>query len=284
MANDLRHTNCACVNIRRAGRAICHLYDLIATGASTGIIYHLARIFAQNGYDLLIAADEDCIEDAARDLESTGATIRAVRPDLTKTDEVDRLWKEVISVGQPVGAIALNAGVGPSCSFVDETELNAGLDMIRLNVLSTVHLAKHAAQQMASRGSGGILITSSIAGTMPTPFHAVYGATKAFLLEFSQSRYYELNDRGVTVTALKRGATDTEFFRQADMEDTKVGSKDKEENDPAEVAQQTCDALMTAEKEVFATSLMTKPQGTLGKFIRISVKASMYGKAAKYKS
>jgi short-subunit dehydrogenase len=190
----------------------------------------------------------------------------------------------VISADQPLDAIALNAGVGPSGSFVDETELNAELDMIRLNVLSTVHLAKHAAQQMASRGSGRILITSSIAGTMPTPFHAVYGATKAFLLEFSQSLYYELKDKGVTVTALKPGATDTEFFNRAEMEDTKVGSKGKEENDPADVAQQGYDALMAGEKEVFAASLMTKVQGTLGKFIPDTVKASMYEKAAKHKS
>jgi short-subunit dehydrogenase len=256
----------------------------VVTGASTGIGYHLARIFAQNGYDLLITADEDRIEDAARDLESTGAAVRAVKADLTKTEEVDRLWKEVISADQPLDAIALNAGVGPSGSFVDETELNAELDMIRLNVLSTVHLAKHAAQQMSSRGSGRILITSSIAGTMPTPFHAVYGATKAFLLEFSQSLYYELKDRGVTVTALKPGATDTEFFNRAEMEDTKVGSKGKEENDPADVAQQGYDALMAGEKEVFAASLMTKVQGTLGKFIPDTVKSSMYEKAAKHKS
>lgn len=256
----------------------------VVTGASTGIGSHLARIFAQNGYDLLITADEDRIETAARDLESTGAAIRVVKADLTKTDEVDRLWNEVVSVGRPVDAIALNAGVGPGGSFVDETELDDELDMIRLNVLSTVQLAKYAAQQMAARGAGRILITSSIAGTMPTPYQAVYGATKAFLLEFSQSLYYELKDRGITVTALKPGATDTEFFRRAGMEDTKVGSKEKEENDPAEVAQQGYDALMAGEKEVFAASWMTKAEGTLGKFVPDKVKASMYKKSAKHQS
>jgi uncharacterized protein len=256
----------------------------VVTGASTGIGFHLARIFAQNGYDLLITAEEDRIQEAARELESTGVDIRVVKADLTIKDEVDRLWNEVGSTGRPVDAIALNAGVGPSGSFVDETDLDAELDMIRLNVLSTVHLAKHAAQQMAARGTGRILITASVAGTMPTPYHAVYGATKAFLLEFSQSLYYELKDRGVTVTALKPGATDTEFFRRANMEDTEVGSKGKEENDPADVAQQGFDALMAGEKEVFAASLMTKAQGALGRFIPDSVKASMYEKQARHKS
>jgi short-subunit dehydrogenase len=256
----------------------------VVTGASTGIGFHLARIFAENGYDLLITAEEDRIQDAARDLESTGAVIRVVKADLTKKDEVARLWNEIAAIGQPVDAIALNAGVGPSGSFVDETDLDAELDMIRLNVLSTVQLAKHAAKQMAARGSGRILITSSIAGTSPTPYHAVYGATKAFLLEFSQSLYYELKDRGVTVTALKPGATDTEFFSRAEMEDTAVGSKGKEENDPADVAQQGYDALMAGDKEVFAASFKTKVEGTLGRFIPDSVKASMYEKQAKHQA
>jgi uncharacterized protein len=93
-----------------------------------------------------------------------------------------------------------------------------------------------------------------------------------------------MKDRGVTVTALKPGGTDTEFFRRADMEDTKIGSKGKEENDPADVAQQGFDALMAGEKEVFAASLTTKAQGALGRFIPDSLKASIYEKQAKHKS
>ena len=157
----------------------------VVTGASAGFGFHLARIFAQNGYDLLITAEEDRIQDAERELQSTGVAIKVVKDDLTKKKEVERLWQEIVAFGRTVDAIALNAGVGPRGSFVDETDLDAELDMIRLNVLSTVQLAKHAAQQMVARGSGRILITASIAGTMPTPYHAVYGATKAFLLEFS---------------------------------------------------------------------------------------------------
>lgn len=254
----------------------------VVTGASTGIGYHLARIFAENGYDLLITADEQRIEEAARDLQPTGAAIRAVRADLTKQEETERLWKEILAAGRPVDAIALNAGVGLSGSFVD-TDLDAELNMIRLNVMANVILAKHAVRQMVGRRNGKILITSSIAGTTPTPNHAIYGATKAFLLEFAQSLHYELKDKGVTVTALKPGATDTEFFRRSGMEDTKVAEEAKKSNDPARVAQQGYDALMRGDVEVFAESLTTKLTGVAGTVIPDSVKAEQYAKAAAHK-
>ena len=117
---------------------------------------------------------------------------------------------------------------------------------------------------------------------MPTPQMAVYGASKAFDLEFAQSLRYELKDTGVTVTALKPGATDTEFFRRAEMEDTKVGSKGKKSNDPADVAKHGFEALMAGEQEVFAESMSTKATGVLGRFMPDSVKASQHEKMAKH--
>jgi|CZKL01.1.fsa_nt_gi short-subunit dehydrogenase len=254
----------------------------VVTGASTGIGFHLARIFASNNFDVLITAEEGKINDAAREIGSNGAKIIAVQADLTKPEEVERLWKEVESTGRPVDAIAINAGIGTSGDFVGETDLQQELRIVDLNVRSTVHLAKLAARQMAARGQGRILITSSIAGTMPTPYMTVYGASKAFDLEFAQSLHYELKDKGVTVTALKPGATDTDFFRRAGMEDTAVGSKGKESNDPADVAQQGFDALMKGEQEVFAASISTKLSGTMGKFVPDSVKASQHEKMAKH--
>lgn len=256
----------------------------VVTGASTGIGYHLARIFAENGYDLLVTADESRIEEAARDFEAAGATVRAVQADLTQHEETERLWKEILAVGRPVEAIALNAGVGPSGSFAKETDLQEELNTIRLNVMATVILAKYAVRQMVGRGSGKVLITSSVAGTMPTPNHAIYGATKAFLLEFAQSLHFELKDQGITVTALKPGATDTEFFRRSGMEDTKVAESAKTSNDPARVAQQGFDALMDGKEEVFAESLSTKLSGVAGRLMPDSVKASIYEKAAEHKS
>jgi uncharacterized protein len=252
----------------------------VVTGASTGIGYHLAGVFARNGFDVLMTADEPRIMEAASEIESLGAKVYSVQADLAKDEEVERLWKEVLATGRPVDAIALNAGTGISGDFARETDLKTELRMIDLNVKSTVHLAKLAAKQMAGRRSGRILITSSVAGTMPTPMQAVYGATKAFDLEFAQSLHYELKDSGVTVTALKPGATDTEFFRRGGMEDTKVAESAKNANDPAQVAQQAFDALMSGEQEVFAESFSTKLTGAAGKFIPDSVQAKQYEKQA----
>jgi len=253
----------------------------VVTGASTGIGYHLARVFAQNGFDVLVTADEDRITEAAREIEALGAKVYSVQADLSKDEEVERLWREILATGRTVDAIALNAGFGLGGDFV-ETDLKKELKMIDLNVKAVVHLAKLAAKQMVGSRSGRILITASIAGTMPTPQQAVYGATKAFDLEFAQSLSYELRDTGVTVTALKPGATDTEFFHRAEMDDTKVGTSGKESNDPAEVAQQAYDALMRGEKELFAESLTTKMAGVTGRFMPDSVKASMHEKMSKH--
>jgi short-subunit dehydrogenase len=256
----------------------------VVTGASTGIGYHLARVFAENGFDVFITADENRLQEAAREIEALGAKVYSVQADLSKDEEVERVWREVLATGRPVDAIALNAGIGTGGEFASETDLKTELKIIDLNVKSTVHLAKLAVKQMVGRGSGRILITASIAGTMPTPLQAVYGASKAFDLEFAQSLRYELKDTGVTVTALKPGATDTEFFRRAGMEDTKVGSSGKEANDPAKVAQQGFDALMSGEQEVFAESLSTKATGVMGRFMPDSVKAAMHEKVARHGS
>ncbi|HEY3703622.1 MAG TPA: SDR family NAD(P)-dependent oxidoreductase [Terracidiphilus sp.] len=252
----------------------------VVTGASTGIGYHLARVFAENNFDVLMTADETKIGDVAVEIEALGAKVYKVQADLSRPEEVERLWKEIEATGRPVDAIAINAGIGTSGEFATETDLDRELKIIDLNVRSTVHLAKLAARQMVERGEGKILITASIAGTMPTPMMAVYGASKAFDLEFAQSLHHELKDKGVTVTALKPGATDTDFFKRAGMEDTKVGSEGKSSNDPAAVAKQGFDALMRGDQEVFAEAWSTKIAGTLGGMMPDSVKAEQHKKMA----
>lgn len=254
----------------------------VVTGASTGIGFCLAQEFATHGFDVVMAADEERVRESARDIESLGARVYPVQVDLSQQEQVEKLWREVEATGRPVDAIAINAGIGTAGEFADETDLETELKIVDLNVRSTVHLAKLAARQMKARGEGRILITASIAGTMPTPQMAVYGASKAFDLEFAQSLRYELKDTGVTVTALKPGATDTEFFNRAGMEDTKLGSKGKESNDPADVAKQGFEALMAGEQEVFAESMSTKAAGVLGRFMPDSVKASQHEKMAKH--
>lgn len=256
----------------------------VITGASTGIGYHLARVFVENGFDVLVTAEEDRIHEAAKEIRELGGEVWAVQADLTKDEEVTRLWREVLAVGRPIDAIAINAGIGVGGEFVSETDLETEFRIIDLNIRSTVHLAKLVAKHMVGHGSGRILLTSSIAGTMPTPLQAVYGASKAFILEFGQSLRYELRETGVTVTILKPGPTDTEFFRRAKMEDTEVGTSGKESNNPADVARQGFDALMRGEQELFSASLGTKLQGVAGKFMPDSVKSAMHEKMFKHQS
>lgn len=254
----------------------------IVTGASSGIGYELAKVFAKNGYDLLITAQSERLDDAARNLGSL-TQVESVHADLAKYEGVQKLWSAVESSARRVDVIAINAGVGVGGRFA-ETDLEEELNLVQLNVTSTVHLAKLAVRHMLSHGSGKILFTSSIAGAMPAPLEAVYGASKAFVLSLSKALNYELKDGGITVTALQPGPTDTDFFHRAGMDDTKVGSEGKYTNDPAEVAQQGYDALMSGKDHIYASSLKTKAQGELGRFMPESVKAAMHEKQAEPKS
>ena len=233
----------------------------IVTGASSGIGYELAKQFAQNGFDLLIVSGGERIHSAARQLETSGTKVEAVEADLATHDGVHKFLSAMESSGRALDAAALNAGVGVSGRFV-ETDLGEELKMVALNVTSTVHLAKYIVRDMVARGSGRILFTSSIAGTMPTPYEAVYGATKAFVRSFSQSLRDELKDTGVSVTALMPGATETEFFERAGAQDTKLGAGEKD--DPAEVAKEGFEALMAGKDHVIAGSFKNKLEAAAG--------------------
>jgi len=140
----------------------------------------------------------------------------------------------------------------------DETDLDADLRLIDLNVRSQVHLAKLLVREMVQRGEGRLLITSSIAAKMPGPFHATYAASKAFLHSFAEAIRTELKDTGVTVTSLMPGPTDTEFFERAGMEDTKLGTSKKD--DPADVARDALSALLSGKDHVVAGSRMNSVQ------------------------
>lgn len=233
----------------------------VVTGASSGIGLELAKQFAQHDFDVLIAADGDGINAAARELEALGAKVESVQVDLASHDGVHKLQSAIQSSGRPVDAIALNAGIGVSGPFA-ETDLSQELPMVNLNVVSTLHLAKYIVKDMVARHAGRILFTASIAGTMPTPYEAVYGATKAFVRSLSQSLREELKDSGVSVTALMPGATETNFFHRAGADDTKLGASEKD--DPAEVAKEGYEALMAGKDHVVAGSFKNKLQAAAG--------------------
>ena len=251
----------------------------VVTGASSGIGYELARVFADHGFDLVLCAEDAGIQRAAQNIAATGASVVPVQADLATYEGVERLYADVMRLGRPIDAIAINAGVGVFGDFARDTALADELRLLELNVVSTVHLAKRVVRDMVAVGKGRVLFTSSIAGEMPTPLEAVYGASKAFILSFADSLRNELKDSGVTVTALLPGPTDTNFFHRAGMDDTKAAAEAAKKNRPEDVAKQGFDALMAGKDRVVgATSMATKIQGTVAKIIPEDVKARQHQK------
>ena len=217
----------------------------IVTGASSGIGLELAAICAQEGFDLLVAADQPEIHTAAGRFRSLGADTSVVETDLATIRGVDALW--TATNGRPVDALLANAGHGLGRAFLDQ-EFADVRHVIDTNITGTVYLVQLVGRQLRARGQGRILLTGSIAGFMPGTYQAVYNATKAFVDSFSFALRAELKDTGVTVTCLMPGATETEFFERADMLDTQVGQSTK--NDPADVARVGFDAMMRGDGDV----------------------------------
>jgi short-subunit dehydrogenase len=248
----------------------------VVTGASSGIGLELARLFAADGFDLVIAAEDDELQNAADALRiGGGRTVEAVQVDLATPEGVEEL---VARVARPPQALALNAGIGAGGAFIGDTALADELKLIDLNVRSTVHLAKLLLPRMVERREGRVLVTSSVASTMPGPFQAVYNASKSFVQSFALALRNELKDTGVTVTSLMPGPTETEFFARADMLDTKVGTGDKD--DAADVARDGYEAMMAGKERVVSHSLSTKAQGRGSRFLPDSAKAEMHRRQA----
>ena len=230
----------------------------VVTGGSNGIGLELARQFADNGYDLLIAAqDEAHLRDAALTLKSSEAQVDVYAGDLGQQEAVDGLYRAL--AGRSVDVLCVNAGIGLGGPFV-ETDLATELQMIDLNIRGAVQLTKLVLKDMVARDRGKLLFTSSIAATMPDPFEAVYGGTKVFLRWFGEALRNELKDTGVTVTVLMPSTTETNFFHRADMDDTRAGTMKKD--DPATVAKAAFDALMAGDDKVVPT-LKNKVMGAI---------------------
>lgn len=250
----------------------------VVTGASSGIGFELAKVFVEEGFDLLIAAEDAELSTALEELKGEGASVQAHRVDLATEAGVIELYRHIQATDRPVDALALNAGIGAGGAFATETQLGDELELIDLNVRSTVHLCKLVVADMVERDAGRILFTSSIASTMPGAFQAVYNASKSFVQSFALAIRNELKETGITVTSLMPGATETEFFERADMEDTQVGAGEKD--DPAEVARQGFDALMADEERVVAGALKNKVQVAAGRVIPDRVKAEKHREMA----
>jgi short-subunit dehydrogenase len=246
----------------------------VVTGASSGIGYELAKLCAQNGFDLVIAADRPEINDAAQEFRGLGAEVEAVETDLATLEGVDQLY--AATRGRPVDALLANAGHGLGHAFLDQ-DFNEARHVIDTNITGTVYLIQKVGRDMRTRNRGRILITGSIAGFMPGSFQAVYNGTKSFIDSFSFALRNELKETNITVTCLMPGATETEFFERADMLDTKVGQQEKD--DPAKVAKDGFDAMMNGEGDV-VSGWKNKIQTTLAAVTPSGVLAEQHRKMA----
>jgi len=219
----------------------------VITGASTGIGFELAHIAAEEGYDLLIVADEPLIEAAASDLRSKGVDVRSVEADLSTLEGVDRLLEA--ANGRRIDVLCANAGTGTGGPFLDQ-DVAVWRHAVDTNVTGTLYLLQTALRDMVWRNDGRILVTGSIAGYIPGAFNAVYNGTKAMIDNVTEAIRNEIKDaKGVTLTTLMPGATDTDFFARADMLDTDIG-QDPSKADPAKVARDGWDAMMAGKGHI----------------------------------
>ncbi len=224
-------------------------YALI-TGATSGIGLELARLFAKDGYNLVIVSrDQTKLEQTAYELKNSNNNIDVVTisKDLFKPESPFELYQEVKERGIQINVLVNNAGQGVYGEFAD-TEIAREVDIIQLNITSLVVLTKHFLQDMLSLGSGKILNLSSIASKTPGPYQSVYHGTKAFVQSFTEAIRSEVKDKGIVVTALLPGVTDTDFFNKADMLDSKAVQGEKA--DAAKVAKDGYEALMNDDNMV----------------------------------
>jgi short-subunit dehydrogenase len=219
----------------------------IVTGASSGIGLELARLAAEDRYDLIVAADDGGIVDAAASLEAHGVAALPIQADLATDEGVEQVMKTAEDTGRPIELLCANAGHGLGRAFLDR-EWPDLRHVIDTNVTGTVELVHRVGRQMRSNRKGKILLTGSIAGYIPGTFQAVYNATKAFIDSFAEGLRAELKGSGVTVTCLMPGATETAFFERADLMDTKIGTTKKD--DPAQVAKAGYQALKKGKPSV----------------------------------
>jgi short-subunit dehydrogenase len=246
----------------------------VVTGASSGIGLELAKCCAKDGYDLLIAADDPAIHEAARVLGALEVSVDAVQADLSTTEGNDKLLAALH--GRPIDALLANAGQGLGGAFLDQ-EWKRVRAVVDTNVTGTLYLLQQVGRQMRARKQGKILITGSIAGVIPGTYQAVYNSTKSFLDSFSIALRAELKDSGVTVTVLMPGATETRFFERAEMLDTPVGASEKQA--ASEVAETGYAAMKRGDADVVA-GLKNKIQATLAHVTPATVLAEQHRKMA----
>ncbi len=193
----------------------------LVTGASSGIGYELATLLAQDHYDLvLVARNETALRQLADELvKRQGITCTVLADDLSDSHTPERLVARLREASLDIDVLVNNAGFGTHGPFV-EADVASQLQMIQVNLVALTHLTRLLVPSMVSRTWGRVLNVASTAAFQPGPLMAVYYATKAYVVSFSEAVGHELRGSGVTITALCPGPTRTEFQRRAGVEDT----------------------------------------------------------------
>jgi short-subunit dehydrogenase len=234
---------------------------VLITGSANGIGYQLARIFAHENYNLVLVdrVDEKLTKIAVDFQKEFGVSVKPIIKDLSISISPEEIFTELQEAGIKVDILVNNAGFGNHGLF-NETDLSTELEMLQVNLVCLTHLTKLFLKEMVKQGSGKILNVSSAAAFQPGPLMAVYFATKAYILSFSEAIANELEGTGVTVTVLCPGSTVSAFHERTGMADSKM-LKGKKMMDAETVAQIGYDALIEGKTIVipgFANKLMAK--------------------------
>jgi short-subunit dehydrogenase len=226
---------------------------VLVTGASSGIGAEMAHIAAADGFDIVLTARrEERLREVADAVEEEHGVETTVLPkDLTDPSAPQELYDETEGVGTEVRTIVNNAGFGVYGGF-EETDSDAELDMLRLNVVSLTHLTKLFVPTMVERGEGGVLSAGSIASFFPTPRVAVYGATKAYVLWLTRALAHEFKDDGLTVTAYCPIPVETEFIKKDDVDESAL--VEGITNDPETVARNAWKGYRSGRRIVWTSS------------------------------
>ncbi|MGY4536309.1 short-subunit dehydrogenase [Mucilaginibacter sp. UYNi724] len=254
-------------------------YALI-TGATSGIGYELAKLFAKDHYNLIIVSrDQQALEKTASELQKNGVDVIPIAKDLFNRDEVFSLCDEVKRTGIQVDVLVNDAGQGVYGLFQDN-DIDRELKIVDLNVSALTILTKHFLKEMVARNDGKILNLASIASETPGPWQAVYHATKAYVLSLTEAIHEEIKDTNITITALQPGVTDTDFFNKAGMNSSKAVQDKESMANPADVAKDGYDALM-AGKDKIVSGFKNKLQTSMGNVTPASTLAHMVNEQQK---
>lgn len=227
----------------------------VVTGASTGIGKELARCAALDGCDLVIAANELEIEEAAQELRGLGGQVDVVQVDLSTEEGVIALTDMIGT--REVDYMMANAGLTLGHSFTDQGWLDIK-ELLGLNIVGTTFLLHRILPRMKIRGEGRVLVTGSIAGFIPGSYQAVYNASKAYLDMLSFALNDEMKEHGVTVTCLMPGPVETPIFDRGDMRDSAMGSAAIPIKDTAEHTARLGYEAMKAGKAGMTPGVMNK--------------------------